>query len=108
MLPGSEMKHNRFFFSDSFLVLLALTIISVLFPEQSGAQDTNAVINVTDTVIQPKHSAKKASLYSMALPGLGQAYNRKYWKIPVIYAGFGVLGYNIHVNNKEMKEFTEA
>lgn len=56
----------------------------------------------------PKHSAHKASIYSLALPGLGQAYNKKYWKIPIIYAGFGALAYNIHVNNIETKKFTEA
>ncbi len=44
----------------------------------------------------------------MALPGLGQAYNKKYWKIPIIYAGFGYLAYNISKNNKEVKAFTEA
>ena len=45
---------------------------------------------------------------SMALPGLGQAYNKKYWKIPVIYAGFGVLGYFIHTNGTEYRKFREA
>lgn len=45
------------------------------------------------------HSPKKASMYSAILPGLGQAYNKKYWKIPVIYAGFAALGYFIYWNN---------
>ncbi|MVM32884.1 hypothetical protein GO755_22785 [Spirosoma sp. HMF4905] len=36
---------------------------------------------------------KKATLRSVMLPGLGQAYNRQYYKIPFIYAGFGVMGY---------------
>ncbi len=40
-----------------------------------------------------RHSPLYASLFSMALPGLGQAYNRKYWKIPIVYAGLGGLGY---------------
>ena len=40
-----------------------------------------------------RHSPLYAALFSMALPGLGQAYNKKYWKIPIVYAGLGGLGY---------------
>lgn len=61
-----------------------------------------------DTLVRPLHSAHKATIYSLALPGLGQAYNRKYWKIPLIYAGFGYLGYSIKINNDEVRKFTEA
>ena len=37
---------------------------------------------------------------SMIVPGLGQVYNRDYWKIPVIYAGLGTtIGFGVHYNN---------
>lgn len=39
------------------------------------------------------HNPKLASSMSAILPGLGQAYNKKYWKIPIIYAGIGTMGY---------------
>jgi hypothetical protein len=42
---------------------------------------------------------KRAALYSAVLPGLGQAYNNKYWKIPILYLGFGALAYWIDWNN---------
>lgn len=45
---------------------------------------------------------------SMVLPGLGQAYNKKYWKIPVIYAGFGTLYYFVKKNGTEYRNFREA
>ncbi len=38
-------------------------------------------------------NARKATIMSACLPGLGQIYNRKYWKAPVIYAALGGLGY---------------
>lgn len=47
--------------------------------------------------------ARKATIMSAVLPGLGQAYNKKYWKIPIIYAALGGLGYwgvNNHVQYK--------
>jgi hypothetical protein len=47
-------------------------------------------------------------LLSTALPGLGQAYNKKYWKIPIVYAGFAGLGYWISRNTKNYRTYREA
>lgn len=46
------------------------------------------------------HSPHKATLYSAVLPGLGQAYNKKYWKIPIVYAALGSVVYGISFNSK--------
>lgn len=49
------------------------------------------------------HSPKKASIYSAILPGLGQAYNKKYWKIPIVYAALGTSCYFLFDNRKKMR-----
>ncbi|MBK5286306.1 MAG: hypothetical protein JJE25_12975 [Bacteroidia bacterium] len=54
------------------------------------------------------HSASKAILYSAILPGAGQAYNKKYWKIPIIYAGIGALIYAIDYNQRNYSTFKSA
>lgn len=54
------------------------------------------------------HSPKKASLYSALLPGAGQFYNKKHWKIPVIYAGIGTALYLAKTNKDEYEHFTQA
>lgn len=46
------------------------------------------------------HSPKKAALFSL-IPGGGQLYNKKYWKVPVIYACYGGLAYGFNFNQKE-------
>lgn len=57
---------------------------------------------------EPIHSAHKASLYSAVVPGAGQFYNKKYWKIPVIYVGIGASLYAANNNNNEYIRYRDA
>lgn len=50
--------------------------------------------------------ARKASIMSACLPGLGQVYNKKYWKVPVIYAVLGGLGYWGITNQNQLKFYS--
>lgn len=58
--------------------------------------------------VASKKRANRIALQSTILPGWGQAVNHKYWKIPVIYTGFGVLVYFIDSNNKNYKKYKTA
>lgn len=51
---------------------------------------------------------KKALIRSAILPGLGQAYNHQYWKIPIVYAGFGALIYAGEFNRKNYRLLKEV
>lgn len=55
-----------------------------------------------------KPSPKKAVIYSAIFPGLGQIYNRKYWKLPILYGGFIGFTYAITWNNRYYKDYYGA
>jgi hypothetical protein len=51
---------------------------------------------------------KKAAIMSACLPGLGQIYNHKWWKVPIIYAGFGGLTYGFIWNQGYVADYRNA
>jgi hypothetical protein len=81
--------------------------VQLICVQQKGfAQDTT-------TVVKPnKHHFKaeplKATMLAVALPGAGQIYNRKFWKIPLVYAGFGALFYTAGINSKNYTIYIQA
>ena len=53
-------------------------------------------------------SPKKAAIYSAILPGSGQVYTKKYWKVPIIYGGLITSAYFINDNTKNYKTYKDA
>jgi hypothetical protein len=70
------------------------------------AQDTIAVAAPVRHKFKPE--TLKATMMAVTFPGLGQIYNRKYWKIPLVYAGFGALVYSANINGRNYNEYTKA
>ncbi|QFZ55268.1 hypothetical protein FEZ18_10855 [Oceanihabitans sp. IOP_32] len=101
--------------------MLNKLIISVVFTLMCclslAAQNENEVPFpnevVVDSIIKIKDpinplSPAKAAFYSAILPGLGQAYNKKYWKIPIVYAALGTGIYFYIDNNNEYNRYRDA
>jgi hypothetical protein len=80
-------------------------ILLILKPAQAMAQGQTTV---EDTAKIKEHSPTRAAIFSAALPGLGQVYNKKYWKVPIVYAGFTVFIYFIVTNNNEFRKYNDA
>jgi len=74
-------------------------------------QDLPAPIIVEENspaaVKQRKHSPKTATLLAL-IPGAGQAYNHKYWKMPIVYAGFGGTIYFAATNSNSYHLYRDA
>ena len=51
---------------------------------------------------------KRAMWLALVLPGAGQIYNRKYWKLPIIYGGFVGCAYDITWNNQMYHDYSQA
>lgn len=50
----------------------------------------------------------KAAFYSAVLPGLGQIYNKRYWKVPLVYGGLGASIYFYDFNQRNYKRYRNA
>ncbi len=87
--------HPRF-----FLFTGIATVAFMLFKITAAGQSSDSLVKL--------HSPIKASLFSAILPGAGQVYNRKYWKIPVIYGAFAGLGYLAKWNNERYQIYRKA
>lgn len=92
---------------------ILLFIFSFFFIQSVFAQSKTDSITVKktkpiDTAAMRKFNPHKATLYSTFLPGLGQAYNKKYWKIPIVYAALGITTERFFTNQKEYNRIKRA
>ncbi len=86
-------------------IILVFFFLSVL---TCSGQDQDSVPVRKEKVRRYTIEPMRSTMYAAALPGLGQIYNRKYWKVPLVYAGFGALGYAVSVNTKSYNMFINA
>ena len=87
----------------SIFMLLALLLLN---NQTVSAQDTLPEFGDEPTV--RLHSPTRATIYSAVLPGLGQVYNKKYWKVPIVVSTMGAAGYMIGYNRSIYREFKES
>ena len=98
-------------FIYSLLFLLLFIPVKNFAQEKPVAKDSTQVIAKADSVAQKKdttvkkpHSHRKATIRSAILAGWGQIYNKKYWKLPLVYGALGttvgVFAYNVKWYNR--------
>lgn len=93
------------------LYILFFWLAIVLLPIQMSAQTDTLMFSEKPVKVKKAerhHSPHKATFYSAVFPGLGQIYNKKYWKLPIIYGGIGALIYAIDFNSTFYNKYKNA
>jgi len=89
-------------------VVLGERVLDTLPPKADAAKGRKRSKDMPDKVdsqvVKKKHDPHKATLYSTFCPGLGQIYNRKYWKLPLVYAAVGIPAYTYFYNRNWYKK----
>lgn len=95
--------------------LRTLLLVACLLPGLQGAAQTpstGADSLRADTTApldwRQRHKPRRAALLSAVLPGAGQVYNRKYWKVPIVLGGLGTCLWFVDRNAKEMNRYRDA
>ena len=89
---------NMMFTPDSF-------VWPEFMPTDSLSSPASSISSISPVF---KPDPNKAVLYSAIFPGLGQIYNRKYWKLPLVYGGFMGFSYAVMWNSKNLQDYGEA
>lgn len=79
-----------------------------LYRKQDAVSSKRFVPKVTkEKIYHPDstHSPRKAVMRSLMIPGWGQLYNHRWWKVPLIYGGLGSLFYYIVISERDYKNF---
>ena len=90
------------------ILLIGFLWIYAFAKAQTGdtiiTDDTDPDTIKTQQSIDPLRPAK-AAFYAAALPGLGQAYNKDYWKLPIVYGALGTGVFFAIDNDREFKRY---
>ncbi|MDG2436646.1 MAG: DUF5683 domain-containing protein [Polaribacter sp.] len=96
------------FFKKIICILFVALFSASLFAQKDS---TNVKIknklNTSQGIYNPL-SPSKAAFYSAIFPGMGQIYNRKYWKAPIVWGALAIPTYYYQLNNSEYKRYRRA
>lgn len=84
--------------------LLEMTSAPTLQPQPVSTDSLQQALNQKKWIPNPT----KATWLALVIPGGGQIYNRKYWKLPIFYGGFAGCAYALTWNNKMYKDYMRA
>src|SRR2546421_12840461 len=98
--PSPQGKLANSFFCQRFFslkiififIFLLTSIFSLAQKSPAALKKDSLPAKKVDSLIKVDHSPRKAAIRSAIIPGWGQIYNKKYWKVPIVYAALGITG----------------
>lgn len=97
-----------------FFIIICLFLTHSIYAQDESPSivkvDRDTAVQIKTVIIKEEFVPvpKKALLYSLILPGAGQIYNRKAWKLPLVYGAYGGLIYAFDFNGSQFKKFKQA
>ncbi len=97
---------KRYSYSIFFFIFCATCFAQEETPDDLKITKIDSTLIIADeiNILAPS----KAAFYSAILPGMGQLYNKKYWKAPIVWGALGTSTYFYIRNNNRYNEFREA
>ncbi len=90
---------------EIILTCCLLSFVLSIFSQAAIEKQKPAADTVELKSYANRYDPRKALMYAAILPGLGQVYNKKYWKLPLVYGGFIGFGHGINFYQKGYKKY---
>lgn len=112
LYPPARVQAQRFFAPTDSISTFSTDTVLLSMPDTTAVNmdaDTTAMLEATIAANQKFMPDPDKSLwYALTFPGLGQIYNRKYWKLPIVYGGVLGVVYAISWNGTKYNDFLRA
>jgi hypothetical protein len=102
--------------TDSLIQISDTIVAPSMLLKTDTVKTTKSLVIINDTTTLPQFvdskifspNPTKAVIYAAIFPGLGQVYNRKYWKLPIVYGGFLGFSYAISWNGRYYTDYSNG
>jgi hypothetical protein len=95
-------------FLKQFITVVCFAFLATSIFAQKDTLELKKLRKIKKGRIYNPLTPSKAAFYSAVFPGMGQAYNKKYWKTPIVWGALGTSIFFYLYNNKEFKRFRNA
>ena len=105
-MQAGIIKNIELFTGWKKIILLSLITVYISFCAHANPARQDST--VLDTTLHSKRNPRTAIIFSAIVPGLGQVYNGKYWKVPLVYGAGGAMVYVFYYNQSKYAKFRDA